>query len=287
MANGTAAAPEPISSATVILLRDAAGGPEVFLLKRHGLSDVLGGAYVFPGGKTDPMDQDFVGRIDQPLAPLHAALGEPQLDEIEAAALHVAAIREAFEEAGVLFADVDWARVRPAWDALRAGQSFAEVLTSLQARLTPDRLVPWSRWITPVASLRMRKRFDTRFFVAEVPEGQDPAHDTHETTESAWLAPRAALEQYWARQIDLAPPQILTLAHLSRYGDVASVLADARRAPPPVILPEAFEQDGLRVLCFPGDERHSVPVRALPGTLRLCWRDERFEPVEGYEGLFR
>ena len=133
----------------------------------------------------------------------------------------------------------------------------------------------------------MRKRFDTRFFVAEVPEGQDPAHDSHEATESTWLQPRAALAQYWARQIDLAPPQILTLAHLSHFRDVASVLADARRGPPPVILPEAFEHDGLRMICFPGDERHPVRARVLPGTLRLCWRNERFEPMEGYEGLFR
>src|SRR5258706_1994353 len=83
----------PIASASIVMLRDASTGLEVFLVKRHGLSDVLGGAYVFPGGKLDSDDVDLVKRLDQPDALLHAALGEPQLSAVEGAALYVAAIR--------------------------------------------------------------------------------------------------------------------------------------------------------------------------------------------------
>src|SRR5688572_26800911 len=94
------------AAATVVMLRDGDDGLEVFLLKRHGLSDVLGGAYVFPGGKVDLEDAhlDFDARLDAAPAALHSALGEPALDETAGAVLYVAALREAFEETGVLFA---------------------------------------------------------------------------------------------------------------------------------------------------------------------------------------
>src|SRR5437868_2855591 len=88
-------------------------------------------------------------------------------------------------------------------------------LDAMQLRLHASALQPWSRWITPSVGGVMRKRFDTRFFLAEVPPGQEPAHDNHEAVESCWLAPRAALQQYWDRRIQLAPPQIMSLAHLA------------------------------------------------------------------------
>lgn len=101
----TEASQAPVrASASVLMLRDGPGGLEVFLLKRHGLSDVLGGAHVFPGGKVDEDDALLAVHLDAPGHVLHAALNEPQLDELAAAALHVAALREAFEETGVLFA---------------------------------------------------------------------------------------------------------------------------------------------------------------------------------------
>src|SRR5918993_1898897 len=95
------------ASATVLMLRDAPGGMEVFLLKRHGLSEVLGNAYVFPGGKLDRDDLQLVDQLDRPAAELGEALGEPDLVDTHAGALYVAAIREAYEEAGILFAALD------------------------------------------------------------------------------------------------------------------------------------------------------------------------------------
>ena len=278
-------------AATVVMLRDAPGGLEVFLMKRHRLSDVLGGAYVFPGGKVDATDAelDMAAHLDQPLDALHAALNEADIHERTAGGLYVAALREAFEESGVLFAQGLSMQAPDAAQAatlLREGQSFNAVLAQMALRLQTSSIVPWARWITPTSPSVMNKRFDTRFFVAAVPAGQTAVHDNHETTESIWLGPRDALVQYWAGQIDLAPPQIMSLAHLSRHADVAGVMTAARNGRPPVIRPEPFEHEGGRVICYPGDVRHSVGERALPGPTRLYYRNKRFEPVNGFDGLF-
>lgn len=280
----------PRPAATVVMLRDTAQGLEVFLLRRHGASDVLGGAYVFPGGKLDAADAelDMDARLDQAPQALHAALNDPEIDARTAAGLYVAALRETFEESGVLFAQgpaggaVDTARAAA---LLREGRSFGEVLAEMALRLHTRGLVPWSRWITPRVPSVTTKRFDTRFFVSAVPPGQTARHDDHEATESVWLTPRAALEQYRDRKIDLIAPQIMSLAHLARHASVASVLQAARLRPPPLIQPEPFDEDGLRVVCYPGDPRHPVRERALPGPTRLRFRNQRFEPVEGFDEL--
>ena len=287
----------PRPAATVVMLRDGDGsgdgsgngGLEVFLLKRHGLSDVLGGAYVFPGGKVDRFDAelDMATHLDQPLPDLHAALNEPDIDALTAAGLYIAAVREAFEESGILFAQgATHTHAAQATQLLRAGHAFDEVLAQMQLRLDTRRLAPWSRWITPKVPSLTTKRFDTRFFVAAVPTGQIAVHDNIEATESIWLAPRAALEQYRDGHIMLAPPQIMSLAHLARHNTVQSVLLEARSRMPPVIAPEPFEHEGTRVVCYPGDERHSVGERALPGPTRLHYRNKKFEPVDGFEALF-
>lgn len=275
-----------LPSATVVLLRDGAGGPEVFLLKRHGLSDVLGGAYVFPGGKVDPEDASLADRLDVPPAALARSLAEPDSPVAEAAALYVAAIREVFEETGVLFAPVDAAHAAHAWQRQRDGAGFATLAGPAHWRLLASALAPWSRWVTPQVGGVIRKRFDTRFFVAHVPPGQEPRHEERESTDGLWIAPGAALRQYWEGGIELAPPQIMTLAQLARHATAESVMAQARRAPPPCVRPEAFQlEDGVRVLCYPGDPRHSEPVRLMPGPTRLAFRNRRFEPEGGLEAL--
>lgn len=278
-------------AATVVMLRDAPAGLEVFLMKRHGLSDVLGGAYVFPGGKVDAVDAelDMAAHLDQPLQALHAGLNEADIDERTAGGLYVAALREAFEESGVLMAQsmasqgVDCARAAA---LLREGHGFNAMLAHLGLRLQTRSLVPWTRWITPTSPSVMNKRFDTRFFVAAVPAGQVAVHDDHETTASIWLSPRAALAQYWDGRIALAPPQIMSLAHLSHHASVGSVLMQARSRLPPVIQPEPFDQDGGRVICYPGDARHSVCEPVMPGPTRLYYRNKRFEPGGGFDRLF-
>ncbi|MBL0395077.1 NUDIX domain-containing protein [Ramlibacter monticola] len=271
----------PAPSATVVLLRDGPDDLEVLLLRRHSQSFVLGGAYVFPGGKVDPEDAASASRLDRELSVLHAQLGEPELPAAEAGALYVAAIRELFEEAGLLLADVSPEQAVGAWTALRAGERFDALIAALDLRLAAGALQPWSRWITPTLSSVGRRRFDTRFFLAAVPPGQVARHDEHEATESLWIAPRAALREYWANRIDLAPPQIMSLTHLARHRDVASAFAAARSRKPPCIRPEPHEIEGTRVLCYPGDPGHPQSEQLLPGPTRLCWRNERFEPEAG------
>ncbi len=279
----------PRDAATVLMLRDAPGGLEVFLLRRASASDVLAGAYVFPGGKIDAADAGLIGQLDQPVAALQAALGEVHTSAELAACCYVAALREAFEESGVLFAHgASAAQVAQATALLREGRGFAELLRQLELRLDTRSVLPWSRWITPKMASVSSKRFDTRFFVAAFPPAQTARHDDVEASASVWLAPRAALEQYRDGAIELAPPQIMSLAHLARHASVAGVLAEARGQRPALIEPEPHDDEsGVRVLCYPGDPRHSVRERALPGPTRLRYAGQRFEPEGGFELLFR
>lgn len=278
----------PLPAATVMMLRDTSQGMEVFLLKRHGLSDVLGGAYVFPGGKVDPEDTrlDMASHLDQSLPDLHQALAEPDIDPLTAAGLYVAAVREVFEESGVLFAHQNAPQGQPWLMATSQPRSFDELLSEHALRLQTLALHPWSRWVTPTMPSMMRKRFDTRFFVAIAPTNQTARHDDKETVESVWLSPRAALEQYWKGDIELAPPQIMSLAHLSRYESTGQAMQAARQRKPADIRPEPHDMEGTRVLCYPGDPLHSVQERAMPGPTRLYYRNKRFEPATGIEALF-
>lgn len=282
----------PRDAATVLLLRDTPAGLETLLLRRHAQMANMAGVYVFPGGKLDAADSEpaSTALLDQPTELLREGLGEAGIDAATAAGLHVAALREALEECGLLLAEptdasagLDAPRARA---MLREGQPFAQVLAALGLRLATQRLAPWSRWITPLAPAMGTRRFDTRFFVAQAPEGQTALHDNEETTESVWVAPRAALEQYREGRIDLAPPQIMSLAHLARHARVRDVLDAARRQRPPTILPEAYEQDGARTICYPGDPLHSVRERAMPGPTRLRQQAKRFLPEDGFEALF-
>jgi 8-oxo-dGTP pyrophosphatase MutT (NUDIX family) len=280
---------QPRDAATVIILRDSPQGLEVFLVRRHGLSEVLGGAYVFPGGKLDASDMalDPTAHLDQPDGLLQAALAEPQLLPAQARGLYVAALREAFEECGVLFAHQGQrSHSLQIAEQLRAGQAFNDVLGALALRLQTRAVLPWSRWITPHSPAVSRKRFDTRFFVAALPPSQVAAHDNIETTDGVWLSPRASLQQYWDRSMEMAAPQIMTLAHLSRFEWVEQVLQAARQSRPPLVEPLPVNDHGEQALCYPGDPCHSVATRAMPGPTRLLLRNQRFEPAQGFEALF-
>ena len=148
----------PVPAATVMVLRDAPDGLQVLLMRRHQKSGVLGGVQRVPGGKLDAADHT-VSPTPLALPPerLPAALAEPGLDAATAVALYMAAVRETLEECGL--------------------------------RLDPASLWPWSRWITPRQPSVTNKRFDTRFFVAPAPAGQDAVHDDHEATEAVWTRP--------------------------------------------------------------------------------------------------
>ena len=281
----------PRDAATVLLLRDQSGqGLQVFMLRRHSDSAVLGGAYVFPGGKLDEADARVdEAHLDQPAQTLHTLLAEPQLSAQQAKALYVAALREAFEECGVLLArraqglDEAMAAIR---DQIRAGLHLTDLVPEFGLQLLTQSMVPFTRWITPKRPSVMDKRFDARFFLAAVPPGQEALHDNIEATESEWLSPRQALHDYWDGRIELAPPQIMSLVHLARYDDVTHALRDAASRPPPTIQPEPFDDEHGRTICYPGHPRHSVGQPAVPGPLCLRYVKGRFEPLAGFDAFF-
>lgn len=281
----------PRDAATVLLLRDHdRHGLQVFMLRRHSDSAVLGGAYVFPGGKLDEADHGLPERhLDQSPAQLHARLAEPGLSAQQAKGLYVAALREAFEECGVLLArhadglDTVLAAIQ---NEIRAGSHLTDLVPRFGLQLLTRDMVPFTRWITPNRPSVMNKRFDARFFLAAVPTGQQALHDNVEATESEWLSPSQALQDYWEGRIELAPPQIMSLVHLARYGDVAQALSDAASRPPPTIQPEPFDDEQGRVICYPGDPRHSLTQAAVPGPSCLRYVQGRFEPQGGFDAFF-
>ncbi|QXL85052.1 NUDIX hydrolase [Comamonas sp. NLF-1-9] len=281
----------PRPAATIVLLRDSAEGLQTLLLQRNAALANMAGMFVFPGGKLEYSDSDAhsFGLLDETLPALQARLGEADTDAAMAAGLHVAALREALEECGLLLAEPGGSGAR--LDNLRArrllaeGLGFAQVLAQLQLRMATRALVPWSRWITPATPLLRTRRFDARFFLAQAPAGQEALHDARETTASLWCTPHSALQYYRDGQIELAPPQIMSLAHLCRYASADQALAAARERLAPAIAPEIYQEGDTQVLCYPGDTHHSVKERALPGPTRLYRQGRLFLPAEGFDAL--
>lgn len=278
----------PVPSATVMVVRDGAAGLEVLMVRRHGNAGVLGGAHVFPGGKLDPTDAvDDAGALDLPPEDCARRLSEPGLPVADAVALHVAALRETWEEVGLFIGHgpVAEAEHRTLAARLDGGHSWPQAMASLGRVLPVSSLMPWSRWVTPRRPSVSSRRFDTRFFLAVAPAGQTALHDGHEATEAVWLSPRRALERFWDDDIDLAPPQIMSLMELARLPGVGAARAYAAARTPPLIEPHPFDRDGCRVICYPGDPEHPVPQAAWTGPTRLTHRRQRFEPDGGLAAL--
>ena len=253
----------PRPAATLILAREALQGMEVFLLRRSQNAVFGGGAYVFPGGAIDASDHDetwathCAGIVD-------AAASRVLKLERGGLAYWVAAIRECFEEAGLLLAydgtgdmvaldDPDTTREFSVLRAqLIAGTlTFAALCRDRGLRLALDHLAYFSHWITQQGRPR---RFDTRFFVAVAPGAQTASHDRAETVEGIWLRPGEALERYRLGNLNLMFPTMKTLEALARFADTAAVMDHARtpRALPPMTPRTATGRDGVRLL-VPGD----------------------------------
>lgn len=216
--------PPPLArAATLILVRQQAGELQTYLLRRGPTSGFMPGLFVFPGGLVDAADCDEVfWRDHQDLAP--DAVGE-QLGKglrfSDALSYAVAAVRETFEEAGVLLAsktgstdeDLKRAGVRRLAESHRHGW-FRTLAETEGWMLAFSALAPWSHWVTPVG---MPRRFDTRFFVAELPEGQDGRPDMRETTEGLWVSPQQALAGNLGGRTPLSPPTLVTLHELLNF----------------------------------------------------------------------
>jgi 8-oxo-dGTP pyrophosphatase MutT (NUDIX family) len=260
-------------AATVMLVRDGETGLEVFMLRRNLRSDFVGGAYVFPGGGVDDHDRhEDLGRV---CAGRDDADASSQLDvERGGLAFWVAAVRESFEEAGVLLAyDRSGGIVRLDDDAVaerfgvhrrsvdRGERRLVEVCAEEGLRLAVDRIFYFSHWITPEGAPR---RYDTRFFVARAPEAQEPLHDDREVIANLWIRPEEALARHEAGEYEMVFPTVRSLETLRRFERADDVVEAARAIDRvPAILPRIVEDaSGYRIL-LPGDDGYADAVPAV------------------------
>lgn len=259
----------PRPAATVILVRTAASGSvETFLLKRHEASAFMGGNFVYPGGRMEPADKDrgilpYCRGLN-----LDSATAAERADEDELLGYRVCAVRELFEEAGILLAcknsgesgcadpitDPDrLAAYRPQID--RKEISMTELARRENLFYAFDQLFFVDRWITPEAR---NIRFDTRFYLAFCPEGQRASSDQVETVQGLWMSPREALEANLKGSIALSPPALETLEMLSPFDTRLSILKFIESRKPRTVLPILTEAKDGPVILFPWDEEYEA-----------------------------
>jgi 8-oxo-dGTP pyrophosphatase MutT (NUDIX family) len=254
---------EPKDAATIVLVRDAANGVEVFCVERSKQSKFMGGALVFPGGKVDAgdSDPDWAGLVAGTFDKFAVAAERETLEE--ACMLHVA---------GVEHETLIGLRSKLAEDAgaLRA------FLKSRSLKLDLTALHSLSRWITPEAETR---RFDARFFVAVAPAGQPGAHDEHETTRSFWATAAEVLSRWREGEVQLAPPTHATIHGLAQCATTKDVIAWAERSSKEPICPKLVPQGDTIALALPGDREHDVKESRLEGSFsRYVLRGEKWQP---------
>jgi 8-oxo-dGTP pyrophosphatase MutT (NUDIX family) len=234
-------------AATIVLMRDGESGPEVLLLRRSRHAGFVPGAYVFPGGRVDAADagQEIVAHLDG----LDATGAAVRLELVDgdppALAYYLAALREAFEETGIVVgrgvdgSDPATAAEDTAVDALRNDLmadrvGFADALERLRCRLNGGAVEYLGHWITPEAEPR---RYDTRFFAAKVRPGATSVVDAREMTDAVWLTPVAAMMRYHEGSLPMVFPTIRTLQDLRAFDSVDAILADLRGRRIPTIMP--------------------------------------------------
>lgn len=258
MTEAVPASRPPRPASTLLLVRDGASGLEVFVVERHHQIDFAGGATVFPGGKVEDADQDPSLR--------ERCTGEAGLDEGKLG-FRVAAIREAFEECGVLLARprgrpdlISVARLADLLKRYRAEVrehrvSIAALARAEDLELACDLLIPFAHWITPDG---MPKRFDTHFFLAAAPPDQFAAHDGTEGVDSTWISPRRAIEDADAGRRTIIFPTRMNLGKLARSASVAEAVEAARRSPIVTVLPRVERGPSGPVLRIPAEAGYDV-----------------------------
>ena len=236
----------PVPAATVMVLRDGADGIEVFMLQRHLDSDFVGGAYVFPGGKVDEQDKW-----------LDADLADATTEDV---GFRAAAVRETFEESGILLttrplpreANVEKARMRLSargkhWD-------WRPWLRRHDAQLALSSLAWWSWWVTPEGPHR---RFDTRFYLCAAQRDHNARHDGTETTDSFWITPVEALEAAGEGSVSIILPTRKNLEGLLVFDSAADAVEATKARPddPPRIEPVMTEIEGEILINHPSFDR--------------------------------
>ncbi len=257
------AKPAP-DATTIILVRERAGAPEFFMVRRSGGADFFGDAYVFPGGGVDAGDSDpalIASAAELPPHDLERLLGEGMTRE-QAAGCWIAGIRELFEEAGVMLAYRDGAPLRFADAALgerfarhredlRARRaSFGEIVERERLQLATDRIFYFSRIVTPPYA---RKRYDTRFVLAAAPADQIASHDREEVVSGEWLASARAIALYHSKERQIVPPTLQNLLELEPCRSFEEMVALAQQKPIAPVCPATVKIGGLYTLIYPGD----------------------------------
>ncbi|HTF36378.1 MAG TPA: NUDIX hydrolase [Myxococcota bacterium] len=273
MSEAGRAGAQPVAAATVLLVRDRvrASGLEVFMVERHHEIEFAGGATVFPGGKVHLSDASPT---------LRGRCRGTQGLEDAALAVRVAAIRESFEECGILLARpqpqvasqalVSAARLADLWKRYRSvlerhDLSMEELVRKEDLELACDLLVPFAHWITPEG---MPKRFDTYFFIVRAPSDQVAAHDGHELVGGRWLTPAEALADADAGRRSIIFPTRMNLAKLGRSRSADDAIAAARARPVVTVLPRIAQGAKGAVLRIPAEAGYDIVEAPLDDALR-------------------
>ncbi|WP_298280166.1 MULTISPECIES: NUDIX hydrolase [Alphaproteobacteria] len=248
---------EPRPAGTILLLRDV---PEyqVLMVRRHHQIDFASGALVFPGGKMHPGDDDPRWRDH--------VTGWDEIDATQRA-LRIGAIREAFEEAGILLANYpDGRGFSSVCDAearrkVDTGElAFLDVVAGLGVKLSLTALTVFARWITPEM---MPKRFDTWFYAAPAPADQVAICDGHETVDAEWIAPESVLDLARSGARTVIFPTLMNVKLLAEAESAADCLARAEARPLVTVLPQVETRDGERVLTIPLDAGYGEVTQSL------------------------
>ena len=295
----------PKKAATVIVLRDKKPeGFDVFLLKRHEKSSFMGGNYVYPGGRVDRDD----GSVELCSLSKGMTLEGAQrhfggiFSQEESFAHWIAAIRELFEEAGVLLAYDQRGNLLQLRDRderekflhyrelLQKGKiNIGEMAQKEDLVLALDQLHYYAHWITPEAR---PERFDTRFFLARYPSGQEASHDQKETTAGIWMTPQRALEENLKGDVILSPPTLKTLEDLSRFKSIDEVFNSQRKEDIRPILPILTKVTSGPLIIFPWDPEYDIfqkgeipspinhgrPSQQGDNTTRVLMKENRWLP---------
>ena len=289
--------PTPLPAATVILLREQESGFEIYLLRRHAGSGFMAGNYVFPGGMVDAGDRrvDFwQDHVDLDKTEITTRLGGA-IDTDEVTSYGIAAVRETFEEAGVLLAH----RKAPATEAfnriqkLRCSGRLPEDWLYKEATgggwtILLSALRRWAHWITPE---RMKRRFDTRFFASLMPDDQQCRPDHLETTHGLWSTPEKALAGNLAGEIPLSPPTLMTLHEMLQFQSLEDIRSDSdNRFWGSALMPRLVKTEGAALILHPEDPDYGQSIDQI----RIRQPDEKslvvgepFTRLRHLDGIWR
>jgi 8-oxo-dGTP pyrophosphatase MutT (NUDIX family) len=241
---------EAIPAATVIVMRERGGLPELLMVERAAAMAFAGGALVFPGGRVDPGD---------------LAMAELHGGDADENAHRIAAIRETLEEAGVAVGLAPTGRMLAMRERLYAGEPIGELLKEAGAALALDALVPFARWLPTGMKHRI---FDTRFYLARAPDNAEPLVDGNENVRVFWASARAVLAMAERGEAHLIFPTRRNLERLALFARFDDAVADARAHPVRTITPWVETRDDVQHLCIPDDLGYPITSQRLDEAIR-------------------